>query len=80
MQTVLRDTWGLRGFVVSDCGAVGGGAAGAEKSLKAGTDLECNPWGQSLYPTLVNSTRAGNISQSYIATAAERLLHVLQAR
>ena len=76
MQTVLRDTWGLRGFVVSDCGAVGGGPAGAITSLQAGTDLECNPWGQSLYPSLVNSTKAGNVSASYIAKAAERLLYV----
>eukprot|EP00040_Diaphanoeca_grandis_P034225 m.211563 g.211563 ORF g.211563 m.211563 type:complete len:785 (+) comp33104_c4_seq50:2401-4755(+) len=76
MQTILRDTWGLKGFVVSDCGAVTGGAAGAETSLKAGTDLECNPWGQGLYPTLINSTRAGNISQSYITQAAERMLYV----
>jgi beta-glucosidase len=76
MTTILRDTWKLRGFVVSDCGAVGGGPAGAVKSLEAGCDLECNPWGGSLYPSLVNSTLAHNVSRSYISTAAERLLYV----
>ena len=76
MQTILRDTWGHDGFVVSDCGAVGGGPAGAVQAIEAGTDLECNPWGQSLYPSLVNSTLAGNISQAVIARAAMRLLYV----
>jgi beta-glucosidase len=76
MQTILRDTWGHDGFVVSDCGAVGGGPAGAVKAIEAGTDLECNPWGQSLYPSLVNSTLAGNISQAVIARAAMRMLYV----
>ena len=76
MQTVLRDTWGHSGFVVSDCGAVGGGPAGAVQSIEAGTDLECNPWGQSLYPSLVNSTLAGNISEAVITRAAMRLLYV----
>ena len=76
MQTILRDTWGHEGFVVSDCGAVGGGPAGAVQAIEAGTDLECNPWGQSLYPSLVNSTLAGNISQAVITRAAMRLLYV----
>ena len=61
---------------MSDCGAVGGGAKGAIESLTAGTDLECNPWGQSLYPSLVNSTLAGNVSAAAIAQAAERMLYV----
>lgn len=76
MQTVMRDTWGLDGFIVSDCGAVCGSPDCAVRSLTAGTDLECNPWGQSIYPSLVNSTLAGNISQSYITRAAQRLLYV----
>ncbi len=76
MKTVLRDTWGLRGFVVSDCGAVKGSPEGAIESIEAGCDLECNPWGQGVYPSLVNSTHAGNVSADVIATAAERLLYV----
>jgi len=76
MQTILRDTWGHDGFVVSDCGAVGGSPADAVQSIEAGTDLECNPWGQSVYPSLVNSTLAGNVSQAVIAQAAKRLLYV----
>jgi beta-glucosidase len=83
MQTVLRETWGSRwpggqwpGFVVSDCGAVAGNPAGAIASLEAGTDLECNPWGQGVYPSLVNSSKAGNVSTAAIAQAAERLLYV----
>jgi beta-glucosidase-like glycosyl hydrolase len=61
---------------VSDCGAVGGGPKGAIESLTAGTDLECNPWGGSLYPSLVNSTLAGNVTAAAIAQAAERMLYV----
>lgn len=83
MQTVLRETWGAKwkggswpGFVVSDCGAVASSPAGAIASLEAGTDLECNPWGQGVYPTLVNSSKAGNVSTAAIAQAAERLLYV----
>eukprot|EP01052_Picozoa_sp_SAG31_P014197 SAG31_NODE_873_length_11325_cov_34.061197_10_plen_268_part_00 len=76
LQTVLREQWKLRGFVVSDCGAVQGSPAGAVASIEAGCDLECNPWGQGVYPTLINSTRAGNVSAAAIATAAARLLYV----
>jgi hypothetical protein len=62
--------------VVSDCGAVAGSSTGAIASIEAGTDLECNPWGQEVYPSLVNSSRAGNVSKEVIALAAERLLYV----
>ena len=58
----------------ADCGAVRGSPEGAIASLEAGTDLECNPWGQEVYPSLVNSTHAGNVSRSLIAQAAERML------
>lgn len=61
---------------MSDCGAVAGNPAGAIASLEAGTDLECNPWGGGVYPSLVNSSKAGNVSTGAIAQAAERLLYV----
>ena len=53
-----------------------GNPAGAVASIEAGCDLECNPWGQAVYPSLVNSSRAGNVSEATIAAAAERLLYV----
>ncbi len=51
LGTVLRKEWGFKGFVVSDCGAIGAmvwghhvKASDAEAVvavLRAGTDLEC---------------------------------------
>ena len=54
LQTKLRQEWGFRGFVVSDCGAVEKLTemheftptyeAGAAKALRAGTDLNCGDY------------------------------------
>jgi beta-glucosidase len=51
LQDILRDSWGFKGYVVSDCDAVWDIANGhhftstlteaAAKALKAGTDLNC---------------------------------------
>ena len=79
LQKRLRDAWGFKGYVVSDCGAVddiyrnhkftptmGGAAASA---VKAGTDLTCG----TEYKTLVDEVKAGTISEAEIDRALARL-------
>ena len=79
LQSRLRDQWGFKGFVVSDCGAIGDifrghhfaatqGAASVA-AVKAGTDLTCG----AEYATLVNEVKAGTISEAEITRSTERL-------
>ncbi len=79
LQKRLRDAWGFRGYVVSDCGAVSdiyrnhkfaptmGGAA--VSAVKAGTDLTCG----TEYRTLIDEVTAGTISEAEIDRALTRL-------
>ena len=79
LQTRLREQWGFRGYVVSDCGAVNdihrnhkltptlGEAAVA--AVKAGTDLTCG----TEYRTLVDEVKAGRITEAEIDRSLERL-------
>jgi beta-glucosidase len=79
LQKRLRDAWGFKGYVVSDCGAVNdiyrnhkftptmGGAA--VSAVKAGTDLTCG----TEYKTLVDEVKAGTISEAEIDRALARL-------
>jgi len=79
LQKRLREEWGFRGYVVSDCGAVGdifhnhkftptlGQAAVA--AVKAGTDLTCG----TEYETLVDEVKAGRIAEAEIDKSLERL-------
>jgi beta-glucosidase len=79
LQKRLREQWGFKGYVVSDCGAVNdiyrnhkyvstlGGAAVA--AVKAGTDLTCG----TEYRTLVDEVKAGRILEDEINRSLERL-------
>lgn len=79
LQKRLRDGWGFKGYVVSDCGAVNdihenhkftptlGGAAVA--AVKAGTDLTCG----NEYRTLVDEVKAGRITEAELDRSLERL-------
>jgi beta-glucosidase len=79
LQARLRDGWGFKGYVVSDCGAVDdihrhhkftpamGSAAAA--AVKAGTDLTCG----TEYKTLVDEVKAGSIAEADIDRALARL-------
>ena len=79
LKTELRDRWGFRGYVVSDCDAVGDiyrthkvAASAAEASamaLKAGTDLDCG----RTYDSLVPAVRQGLVSEALVDTAVIRL-------
>jgi beta-glucosidase len=77
---ILRGAWGFKGYVVSDCGAVGDIYQGhkaaatreeaAARAVKAGTDLDCG----SEYSALVPAVRQKLITEAEIDTSLRRLL------
>jgi len=78
----LRDAWGFKGFVVSDCGAIVDVFNGHHNapdilgasviSLQAGTDLSCSIWSPG-FNTLADAVRKGGVSEELVTQAAERL-------
>jgi beta-glucosidase len=78
----LRDAWGFKGFVVSDCGAIVDVNQGHKKtpdimhsaalSIEAGTDLSCSMWTPG-FNTLAEAVRQKLVSEELITQAAERL-------
>jgi beta-glucosidase len=82
LSDLLREKWGFKGYVVSDCWAVKDfydkGAhevvptkeAAAAMAVKAGTDLNC---GDS-YPALVKAVQQNLITEAELAVSLERLV------
>jgi len=78
----LRDAWGFKGFVVSDCGAIVDVNAGHKKTpdithsaalaIQAGTDLSCSMWTPG-FNTLGDAVHQGLVTEDLITQAAERL-------
>ncbi len=78
----LRGSWGFKGFVVSDCGAIVDVTKGHHNapdithasviSLEAGTDLSCSIWSPG-FNTLANAVRQGLVPERDVTRAAERL-------
>ena len=78
----LREAWGFKGFVVSDCGAIVDVNQGHKKTvdithsavlaLEAGTDLSCSIWTPG-FNTLANAVRQKLVSEELVTQAAERL-------
>lgn len=81
LKEVLRDDWGFKGHVVSDCGAVNDlhmthkvakdAAESAAWALKAGTDVNCG----DAYTALPEALEHGLISEHDIDRALSRLLN-----
>jgi len=79
LDTRLRKDWGFKGYVVSDCDAVGDIAAfhhykpddaqAAAAALRAGTDLDCG----HTYASLAKAVQQGVAAESALDTALLRL-------
>ncbi|WP_299666648.1 glycoside hydrolase family 3 protein [uncultured Polaribacter sp.] len=82
LNTVLREEWGFKGYLVSDCGApsylvkshnyVDTKEQAAKAAIEAGLDLEC---GNDIYANhLLLAYQKGLVSQESIDKATERIL------
>jgi len=79
LQKILRDDWGFRGYVTSDCGAVRDITTGhhytpddehgSAVAVRAGTDTTCG----NEYVALVKAVREGLIKETEIDAAVKRL-------
>lgn len=79
LTDVLRKTWGFKGYITSDCGAITDVAEGHEfapdiehasaVSVKAGTDTSCG----DEYASLTKAVKDGLISEAEIDQAVKRL-------
>ncbi|MFA6457411.1 MAG: glycoside hydrolase family 3 C-terminal domain-containing protein, partial [Bacteroidota bacterium] len=79
-QKILRDEWGFKGLIVSDCWAVpdmynyhkivNSMEEAASIAVRAGTDLECG----NSYPTLVKAVKNGLITEAEIDISLRRVL------
>ena len=77
---ILRERWGFRGYVVSDCGAitdihrdhklVPGPAEASALAVRRGTDLECG----SDYTHLAQAVREGLAAEAELDVSLRRLL------
>ncbi|MGN1229885.1 MAG: xylan 1,4-beta-xylosidase [Prevotella sp.] len=82
LQRILRDEWGYKGLVVSDCGAIsdffregchGVSATPADATAKAiisGTDVECG----SVYKSIPKALADGTLTMDAIDQSLRRLL------
>jgi beta-glucosidase len=82
LSDLLRNEWGFKGYIVSDCWAVADFYEknahavvptvedAAAMSLKAGTDLNCGP----SYRSLVSAVKLGLVSEQQVDTSVTRLM------
>jgi len=80
LNEILRNEWGFKGYVVSDCWAVNdiwdfhkitnNKEEGVALAVKSGTDLECG----NSYTNLLGAVKNGLITEAEIDTAFKRLM------
>jgi beta-glucosidase len=81
LHEILRNNWGFKGYVVSDCGAIDDifmnhkivktAPEASALSVKSGTDLECGTVYES---ALLEAVKKGLLTDEDINTAVKRLL------
>ena len=79
LTQILRNEWGFKGYVVSDCWAIADifkthklvktAEEAAALATKSGTDLEC---GEN-FSSLVNSVKLGFVTEDELNVAVKRL-------
>lgn len=80
LNDILRNQWGFKGYLTSDCWAIDdffsfhkthkGALEAAVDAVIHSTDLEC---GNAVYKTLINAVSSGLIKESVIDTSIKRL-------
>jgi beta-glucosidase len=80
LYSILRNDWGFKGYIVSDCWAISdfykyqgfsaGPAEASAAAVKAGTDLNCG----NSYPHLMEAVEKGLISEDEIDVSVKRLM------
>ena len=82
LQSILRDEWGFKGIVTSDCGAIDDffkpnrhnfvktATEASSRAVIAGTDVECG----SIYRSLPEAVKNGQITEAQIDVSLKRLL------
>jgi len=74
LTDILKNEWGLEGFVVSDWGAV----HSTEPVANSGLDLEMPGPPRFLGDTLVSAVKEGSVSQDRINDGVRRILRVIE--
>ena len=81
-RQILRDEWGFKGLITSDCGAINDfyvpgrhetaktPAEATAQAIGAGTDVECG----SVYRSLPEAVKTGQISEEKVNESLKRLL------
>ena len=82
LQSILRDEWGFKGIVTSDCGAIDDffkpnrhnfvktATEASSHAVIAGTDVECG----SIYKSLPEAVKEGMITEAQMDVSLKRLL------
>ena len=83
LQTILRDQWGYKHMVVSDCGAISDfytshkvsstPVHAAAKGVLAGTDVECQ-WENHLYRNIPEAVKRGLVKEEEVNERLKRAL------